>query len=288
VRVVPKNCIVVRYLFSHQHQQQQPSYISTMTASQRIVRDSGILFGPKQAQQHLEMMKPTPIVPPPRFGETVERLLSLGITYNVQYKGPTAVRTWNLPDFWELASWPRDSSGGSNVRFGLPVLDDLGLDLLQEELDRQEERDSAVSTPASEAANPYVTSIIGMEGLHQTIVAPQQDCLLFLSAPFCRTCRTLGPLYTRMARLQEESDIIFAKADTSGKLGKALSRALEVEAVPTFVLFRNGKRYGTALGVTRIPSKKLDLALQLLSSGEEWDSTAFRELEEQEEKTNKK
>jgi hypothetical protein len=92
-----------------------------------------------------------------------------------------------------------------------------------------------------------------------------------------------------MARLHQEesSDIIFAKADTSSQLGKALSKALDVEAVPTFVLFRNGKRYGTALGVTRIPSKKLDLALHLLSSGEEWDSTAFRKLEEQEEKTNK-
>ena len=35
-----------------------------------------------------------------------------------------AIRGWTLADFWEQTSWPRDSSGTSNTRYGLPVRDD--------------------------------------------------------------------------------------------------------------------------------------------------------------------
>ena len=60
------------------------SYVSTMTASQRIVRDNGVFFGPKKAQEQLEMMvqKATPIVPPLDFGTTVERLLEKNIIFD--------------------------------------------------------------------------------------------------------------------------------------------------------------------------------------------------------------
>jgi len=260
-------------------------YVSTMTASQRIVRDNGVFFGPKKAQEQLEMMvqKATPIVPPLDFGTTVERLLEKNIIFDLKYKGNEAVRTWNLPDFWELASWPRDSSGGANVRFGLPVIDDLGLDLLQEAMDKQEQVEFREAQKPEEI-NPFVTPIVGVEGMQQIIVDAGQTCLLFLSAPFCRTCKSLAPAYTRMARLQGNDSLIFAKADTSGKTGKALGKALEIDAVPAFVLFRNGQRFGTPLSVTRIPSQKLNLAVEMLTSGKEWDSAVFQGLEEEEEK----
>jgi hypothetical protein len=54
------------------------------------------------------------------------------------------------------------------------------------------------------------------------------------------------------------------------------------------VLFRGGKRYGKPLSVSRLPSKKIDLALKFLAEGMEWDNTAFRELEEQDEKDKKR
>ena len=253
-----------------------------MTASQRIVRDSGVLFGPKKAQEQVEQVGPTatPIVPPSHFGTTVQRLLDDNILYKWQFKGPIALRTWNLPDFWELASWPRDSSGGANVRFGLPVIDDLGMDLLLEEIEKEETASKKIQYEA-EAVNPFVTSIVGIDGLQQEIINTKKDCILFLSAPFCRTCRSLAPSYTRMARLNDNNDITFAKADTSGKIGKELGKALEIEAVPAFVLFRNGRRFGTTLSVTKIPSNKLSLAFELLSSGKEWDSTAFQQFEQE-------
>mmetsp|Transcript_44445 Transcript_44445/g.66982 ORF Transcript_44445/g.66982 Transcript_44445/m.66982 type:complete len:88 (+) Transcript_44445:629-892(+) len=77
-----------------------------------------------------------------------------------------------------------------------------------------------------------------------------------------------------MARLCKEGGdaVTFAKADAVGKVGKALGRALDVEAVPTFMLFKDGRRYGSPLSISSLPSKKLDLAMEYLTKGMEWDS----------------
>ena len=83
-------------------------------------------------------------------------------------------------------------------------------------------------------------------------------------------------MYTRMARLNQESDssnISFVKAETSGEMGKALGRYLSVQAVPAFVLFRNGEQFGVPLSVSKLPSKKIDRALDLLASGAPWDGS---------------
>jgi hypothetical protein len=83
-----------------------------------------------------------------------------------------------------------------------------------------------------------------------------------------------------MARIaKEEGEVVFAKAETSGRWGKELGRYLEVEAVPAFILFRKGARYGSALSVSKLPSKKIDRALQLLESGAEWDPDVLKEDE---------
>ena len=86
-----------------------------------------------------------------------------------------------------------------------------------------------------------------------------------------------------MARL-DESEIVYMTASAGGETGKGLRRLLEVRAVPSCVFFREGKRYGKVLGIPRLPSKKLNLAIQLLQSGEKWDDEAFRELDRGEQK----
>ncbi|KAL7453179.1 hypothetical protein ACHAWC_004847 [Mediolabrus comicus] len=63
---------------------------------------------------------------------------------------------------------------------------------------------------------------------------------------------------------------MFAKADATGASGKALGRQLGVESVPSFVLFRNGVRYG-AVSTSRLPSDRLDRAIQALVEGDDFD-----------------
>ena len=76
-----------------------------------------------------------------------------------------------------------------------------------------------------------------------------------------------------------KEEITFAQADASGTQGKLLSRYLDVEAVPAFVLFKSGKIYGEPLSMSRLPSEKLNLAVELLLSGQEYDAEAIDALE---------
>ncbi|EED89279.1 hypothetical protein THAPSDRAFT_263992, partial [Thalassiosira pseudonana CCMP1335] len=55
----------------------------------------------------------------------------------------------------------------------------------------------------------------------------------------CRTCKGINPVFTRIAR-EYEGELMFAKADATGSVGKALGRQLGVIAVPSFVLFKDG------------------------------------------------
>jgi thiol-disulfide isomerase/thioredoxin len=259
-------------------------YVSTMTASQRIVRDGGVLFGPGQAKDHIKRIsndKDVPhIVPPKGFGTTVETLLKDGITYVWKYDGNTIVRAWSLPEFWELASWPRDAAGGSNIRFGFPVVDDL--DMLDDEDNDDEEEEESAAIPKGD--NPFIMEIDGVSSLSQDILNnDEKDSVLFLSANYCRTCKAIAPAYTRFARLNQADDVMFAKADTSGKAGKELGQLLNVNAVPLFVFFRKGERFGTPLSINKLPSKKLDLALEFLTSGAKWDSAALEKIKEKKE-----
>ena len=274
------------------------SYVSTFCHSQRIIRDEGVLWGPKKADAHFnEMSKKIasgspskdmqPIVPPKDFAYTLQTLLDQGVTWKAPVKNKVVARGWSLSDFWELMSWPRDSASGGDVRYGLPVVEDLE-SAIQERMISEppplprrtaaEEKEQERQEAAEAEANPYVLNVRGVDGLQRDIIAAEKDCLLFLSAPYCRTCRYLNPLYTRMARQHSDSSkVTFAKADASGKIGKALGKALEVDAVPTFILFRQGQVYGSPLSVSRLPSKKLDRAVEDLAAGVEWDSALLDE-----------
>jgi len=299
-----------------------------MTKAQSIVNQEGVFFGPGKVKNYFQDIQKTisnqptkfqSIVPPPSFGMTVETLLEKGIIYknkndflaegNKKTSNPLTLRGWSLKDFMEVSMWPQDSSGGGSrqVRFGLPVLDDEFTYLDQDE-------DNMISAPPPDAdakffekeaweegvakekqkrddadeRNPYVEKITGGKGLHAKIVKDQRDCVLFLSATFCRTCKSINPKFTTMARSAMEKErnddvespgILYAKADTTGDVGRDLGRLLKVDAVPAFQLFRNGKQFGPPLSISKLPSKKLDIAIALLESGFEWDSVAIQKAE---------
>lgn len=260
-------------------------YISTMTASQRIIRDDGVIFGPGKVKDHIRQLNKasatgTAIIPPTGFGTTVQTLLEKGITYSWKSEGNALVRTWSLPEVWELTSWPRDSDSTSNVRFGFPVVVDLDADDEYEgdidENEFEEEEDVEING----GFQSFITDITSVQDLTREVINQGKDCVLFLSAKYCRTCKTIAPAYTRMARINHSDKLLFCRADTTGPNGKELSKTLNVNAVPLFLLFKQGERYGTPLLVNKLPSKKLDLALEFLRTGATWDSAALEKVKE--------
>lgn len=262
-----------------------------------------------------------PQPPAPRqLGTTIQSLLKAGITWpinkiptsTVRQDGFTAtIRGWTMGDYWESSTWPRDIE--SNARFGFPT---TAFSLWMEETQDEEEgeivmrntspllnmlreqknapiRDKTPRTkkPRSDALaaakerqeqNPHnILQFQGVRGLKDYIVDAELNGCIFLSAPFCRTCRYLRPQYQRLSRMQKgKRGIVFCQADATGEIGKELGRYLGVDAVPSFILFRNGEVYGFPLSVTRFPSPVLDRALQFLESGRDWDSEAIRGSEE--------
>lgn len=282
------------------------AYISTLTKSQRLIRDEGALFGPNKAKDYenkivnvvqsgAEIRDPiyTYIVPPKGYARhTLQKLFEHGITYSFSGfrggRGGVFLRSWSFQDFWELASWPRDSAGGGALRFGFPINDDFDVEQLYSRpkinksdklVQRQRREDQENSQTEKSEENPYVVQVLGVDGLQSTILSSKNDFLLFLSAPFCRTCKLLSPQYTRMARSFSvaRSAVVFAKADVSGSIGKDLGNYLKVDAVPAFVLFRKGQLYGSPIKISKLPSKTLDKALDFLTSGNEWDLDVIRD-----------
>lgn len=270
-------------------------YISTMSKSQKIILDDGIIFGRGKADTHVREAELTlrnsaqSIVPPKKFGQlTLQKLLDGGVIFKNRNKSAW-IQSWSLKDFWEYTSWPRDTSGGANVRFGLPVVDELdislGGDSEEEEMIAEPLRPiSGSPVPPKDKyegqKNPYILNIKGLDELENVILSKDKDCVLFLSASYCRTCKYITPQYTRLAREMKEgeSDVLIAQTDAGRGSGKELGKFLNVESVPAFVLFREGKIYGDTLTISRLPSRKMNLALDLLSSGQEWDRVALREL----------
>eukprot|EP00804_Cyclotella_cryptica_P031004 CCRYP_013590-RA/>CCRYP_013590-RA protein AED:0.06 eAED:0.06 QI:960/1/1/1/0.66/0.75/4/33/331 len=274
-----------------QSKHQCSKYISTLSKSQNIVKKNGLIFGPGKANAHvksLETINPQkciPLVPSPGFGKsTLQVLLDNKIIFPSKSNKATVTRGWSMQDFWEETSWPRDSNG-SGVRFGMPVIEEEDLDALfqkerlliqqgtrigarREEV--EEEGRTAVQVKI-EQENPYVREIFGVQGLADEVITQRKNCVVFVAMRSCRTCKAINPIYTRIAR-EYDGDLMFAKADASGSAGKALGRQLGVAAVPSFVLFRKGIRYGV-VSTSKLPSDRLEKAISGMESGKDFDTS---------------
>ena len=283
------------------------NYVSTMTNSQDIVANEGIIWGPGKADGYSEKVgnraflmtsrDGQSIVPPRAIGYTLEKLMENGVILTEKQRSKAcskksdAIRGWSLPDFWEQMSWPRDSSGSGTTRFGLPVRDVPDEDdffLLAEDSpddipsSRRRSRDdddgsasSSVKTRAIQT-NPYVSDILNIDDFQNEIVQTEKNCIMFMSARWCRTCKTINPSFTRMARINEEegkaNNFSFVKAETATESGKRLARLVSVRAVPSFVFVREGKVLGEAY-VSKLPSPKIEKAMAILMSNADWDDS---------------
>lgn len=275
-----------------------------MTHSQTLIETEGVFAGPRQTEEYAQTVeqksfytqsRDCEVMPPPTgLGKTMEQLMGQGVifpasTKNKMHQKSETVRGWTLADFWEGTTWPQDTAGTAQVRFGMPVLDDADLDnMFTKRVEKEDAKiaasrreafmDSGPPTPIQD--NPFVHQISGVPGVESEIIEKKLDSVLFLSAKFCRTCKTINPQYTRIARIGKEerqSPTVFCKAEASGLWGKDLGKYLKVDAVPVFILFRNGERFGSPISVSKLPSPKLQRALDLLESGDEWDKSVLRD-----------
>jgi hypothetical protein len=236
------------------------------------------------------------VAAPPNSGSPVQTLLDAGVIWNVPKDSSSGVgphvRGWDLGAFMEKTTWPMDSRGAGNVRYGFPVPGDLSADkdddgemIAEAPLtsrgryaeEKSEGEDEDGDSGGALVANRYMLDVVGYRGL-QRLEQQQLDCVLFLTAKWCRTCKRMQLPYGRMARLNNENldeDLVFARGEASGRDGKMLGRTLGVDAVPTFILFRKGKQYGKPLSISKLPSKKLEAAIGYLKAGKEWDDKLF-------------
>lgn len=261
-----------------------------MCKAQQMVRDNGLIFGRNEAVNYIKNIGDKPIVnkilPPKHFGtRTLQKLFDSNIILKSKDSKTVWNQGWSMKDYWELTTWPRDTAGAANVRFGFPVIDDVSIDN-DDELYEEAAPPLSTSTPKSPKLpkdefagknNPFILNINSIEDLSSDILGEKKKCVLFLSSTSCRTCKYLMPQYTKISRDSGDSEVLFAKANAFTKEGKKLSKLLQVDAVPAFVLFRDGMTFGKTLSLTRLPSKKLDMALEFLDDGE-WDAKKINKL----------
>lgn len=150
--------------------------------------------------------------------------------------------------------------------------------LLREQRDQQK----AAELEAQAASSPVVggsrvTPIVSRQDLQTHIVSAQSTSVVLFTAPFCRTCRYLKPLYNRLAGQQQDIQF-FIVPDAATPSGKDLSRLLNVDAVPAIVLFRRGRRWGQTMSLSSIPDPRLTQSLEWLRTDQDWDQAALEKL----------
>ena len=244
------------------------NYISTFSRGARIVKDNGAFFGPNKVKQYQRSIYQRftsgslkAIIPPADYASLVIQPLMKHSSSIAGYTIPkplhvsesVCMRGWSFADFLEHSSWPREAEGNSFARYGLPVSISLEKIVDYAPNSAVETTRPVSSTPRKpqqklvEKQNPFVDYIgDSLEDLHNHIILPKKDAVVFLSAPFCRTCKSVYPHFTRLARDDTEevdAKLKFAKIDAVGKTGKDMGKALGVNAVPSFIMFRDGSEW---------------------------------------------
>ena len=271
-------------------------YISTLTKSQRIVLKEGILFAREPVLKYQKEVEQTDISSnellrfpaPSNYGPVLEKLMESNIFFptdrneNGSHEQKSSfVRGCSFPDYAEGEIWPSDLIDDAAVRYGFPGIGELTLEAKVEKLMGNDVSKTIVKEKKKQK-NPFVMELDSLGDLREEIVEKKKNAVLFVSAPYCKLCRVINPVYTRMARIsieEENNDLSFAKASSAGKTGKQMTAVLGIESVPTFLLFKAGEQYGEPFGATKLPSAVLDTAIDNLLNDKDWDSTLMNKDE---------
>lgn len=103
------------------------------------------------------------------------------------------------------------------------------------------------------SSNPYISTISSASDLNRQIIEPKRNCIMFLTASYCQKCKRMTPQLNRIARISSEestsctttsvnNNVLFAHVDISkGPRGKQLGKILNVNKVPSVIIFENGE-----------------------------------------------
>jgi len=118
--------------------------------------------------------------------------------------------------------------------------------------------------------NPYITSISSASELNQQIIESKSNCILYITASYCQKCKRMTPQLNRIARLSSEESssekskkVLFAHVDISnGPKGKQLGKILNVNKVPSVVVFQNGEQIKTTSGSNNNGNKASSIVIE--------------------------
>ena len=231
------------------------------------------------------------------------RLLESGnVFFDEKIKtGSVNIRGSDARDLLESTTWPRDSEG-VNVRYGFPPVigfeDDEDYDEdYDEDFDEDDDEDYSGDEDERNDGTEYfggeededtkeigeeqdrmtklktsaaqVRSITKLQEVSSEIMETESNAVLFLSAPWCKACKFMGPPYKRLSKLEPE--VKFLQVSISSEEGKEVSRWLGVDSVPSFVFFRDGKVIGDPVSTAKLrKGGEVYAGVQLLKTGGQW------------------
>ncbi|KAL3802561.1 hypothetical protein ACHAW5_010954 [Stephanodiscus triporus] len=227
------------------------------------VKNDGVLFGPGKANSYVKSIESM------SYDKCQNLIPSPGFVPNQQ-----PLEGWELKDFWEETSWPRDNSG-TGVRFGLPV----------------PERKIWMNRSESSNCNFKSGAPVGSEGgMDKKEMQRQSTVIIKIHmshkfdgvASFSLLCDPVGRARVLIQCLQRWRENTLGANCCSPRQMQPAPRARRwgnnLGLLPFVAcLFHNGIRYG-AVFTSKLPSDRLDKAIRDLEAGEDFDTS----LEEEE------
>ena len=92
-----------------------------------------------------------------------------------------------------------------------------------------------------------------------------------LWADWCAPCKAIAPIFESLAeQLTRPNIVTFTKVDTEAQANKDIAQTYNITALPTFMIFKNGRETKTIRGAN---AKELDSAIKQLAQEAVFDLT---------------
>ncbi len=120
---------------------------------------------------------------------------------------------------------------------------------MKEDPELEKIREKKLKELMEQQSRPQIpVGVIGMDSgkFAETIKTSKVPVIIDYSAQWCAPCRMMGPIFERLAS-DFAGKIVFGKVDIDEEPGVA--RSFGITAVPTLIIFKDGKPIDRILGV---------------------------------------